>query len=86
MTEETDQASRNKTLIREAFERWRQGSGGPFDLLAAEALLDDHRLVAAPPAPMAATTSSRRSWCRSTRCSGRPRCRPCSASMARATR
>ena len=33
MTNETDQPSRNKALIRKSFERWEQGSGSPFDLL-----------------------------------------------------
>ena len=27
----------NKALVRESFERWRSGSGGPFELLAPEA-------------------------------------------------
>jgi len=32
-----DETARNKALIADAFERWKQGRGSPFDLLAADA-------------------------------------------------
>jgi len=33
MTDETTRQSSNKALVRESFERWRNGAGSPFDLL-----------------------------------------------------
>lgn len=37
MTDEASRQAGNKAIIREAFERWRNGAGGPFDLLLPEA-------------------------------------------------
>ena len=34
----SDQATANKALVRESFEAWANGTGGPFDLLADDAL------------------------------------------------
>jgi ketosteroid isomerase-like protein len=37
MAAETNLAARNKEAVRRAFEKWTEGTGSPFDLLAPEA-------------------------------------------------
>lgn len=37
MADEMTEPSSNKTLVAASFERWRNGTGSPFELLAAEA-------------------------------------------------
>ena len=43
-------ASSNKAVVRESFERWRSGSGGPFELLA-----DDVRWTIVGSSPLSRT-------------------------------
>lgn len=54
MAAEADVAARNKEIIREAFEKWRNGSGGVLELLAPDA-----RWTIAGRAPISRTYASR---------------------------
>lgn len=47
----------NKALVRESFERWRAGTGGPFELLAPEA---DWTIVGS--SPLSKTYPSRQAF------------------------
>jgi hypothetical protein len=48
---------RNKALVRAAFERWRLGTGGPFELLA-----EDARWTIVGSSPLSRTYPSRRAF------------------------
>jgi uncharacterized protein len=37
MAQDATIEDRNKSIVRASFERWRSGTGGPFELLAADA-------------------------------------------------
>lgn len=53
----SSETSQNKTLVRESFDRWRAGTGSPFDLLAPEA---DWTIVGS--SPLSKTYSSRQAF------------------------
>lgn len=52
-----DESARNETLIKQAFDNWRSGQGGVFDLLA-----DDAQWIVAGQSPVSGTYRSRQAF------------------------